>query len=521
MCFTEYSVILLYNGCKVQTILFLFNLASWLLATVKLTSPPPTLTSQHTDTEEHTCVSVIQDEFYRITMVHLESKFMSKLDEFTPQLLKLFHTKGGSMGLQLQAILLKTPSNPNIHMKREIVIRCSMKFLGESSEQLLREYDDADEDRILQDLALQTLKIYIKPNPSEAPDIGMWTMTSKVKQTSALRLASSFGHVACVEELLFRGAEVNADPGGGTALHDACAGGHAACVKMLLDHGADVQLLSADGNAPLHLCTSPLSLQCAELLLDGGADVNMRTAESRLTPLHVAALRGLEGHVELLLSLGADVLATNREGETALNAACARADRPLETGRYLGVVRRLLDAGANPRTVGKKRHTPLHNACANCCPAIVELLLQYGAQADVSNCAGCTPMECVLQVLEDYLDQQPEKVVRTLLNHGAKPVPPKMLRQCVLSPATFEVILNSYTHVPSFTWMDDCPHRQEHSSFYELVRKLSDQPRSLQHLCRCTVRHRLGVLCQSQVRRLDVPSSVKDYLLLQNDGTLH
>ncbi|XP_057694433.1 uncharacterized protein LOC130917242 [Corythoichthys intestinalis] len=173
MCFTEYSVILLYNGCKVQTILFLFNLASWLLATVKLTSPPPTLTSQHTDTEEHTCVSVIQDEFYRITMVHLESKFMSKLDEFTPQLLKLFHTKGGSMGLQLQAILLKTPSNPNIHMKREIVIRCSMKFLGESSEQLLREYDDADEDRILQDLALQTLKIYIKPNPSEAPDIGI------------------------------------------------------------------------------------------------------------------------------------------------------------------------------------------------------------------------------------------------------------------------------------------------------------------------------------------------------------
>ncbi|XP_061555703.1 ankyrin repeat and SOCS box protein 16 isoform X1 [Phycodurus eques] len=354
-----------------------------------------------------------------------------------------------------------------------------------------------------------------------APQMGMWTMSSRVKQTSALRLASGRGHAACVEELLFRGAEVNADPGGGTALHDACAGGHAACVKLLLAHGADVQLLAADGSAPLHLCTSPLSLQCAELLLDGGADVNMRTAESRLTPLHVAALWGLDSHVELLLSLGADVLATNREGETALNATCARADRPSEAGRYLGVIRRLLDAGADPRTAGKKRHTPLHNACANCCPAIVELLLQYGAQVDVSNCAGYTPMECVLQVVEDYLDQQPEAVVRTLLNHGAKPVSPKMLRQCILSPATLEVLLNSYPHVPPSDWMDDCPLTQEHRGFFELVRERSGQPRSLQHLCRCALRRRLGVLCHSQVSRLDVPSSVRDYLLLRNDGTLH
>uniref|UniRef100_A0A3B4WMJ9 Uncharacterized protein n=1 Tax=Seriola lalandi dorsalis TaxID=1841481 RepID=A0A3B4WMJ9_SERLL len=65
----------------------------------------------------------------------------------------------------------------------------------------------------------------------------MWTLSSKVKQTSALRLAASRGHIGCVEELLFRGAEVNADPGGKTALHDACIGGHAACVRLLLSHG--------------------------------------------------------------------------------------------------------------------------------------------------------------------------------------------------------------------------------------------------------------------------------------------
>ncbi|XP_061761471.1 ankyrin repeat and SOCS box protein 16 isoform X1 [Nerophis ophidion] len=357
-----------------------------------------------------------------------------------------------------------------------------------------------------------------------APEMGMWTMSSRVKQTSALRLAAGWGHVACVEELLFRGAEVNADPGGSTALHDACTGAHGVCVKLLLSHGADPQVLTADGNAPLHLCTSPLSLQCTELLLDSDADVNMRTRDSRLTPLHVAALRGLEEHVELLLARGADILATNRQGETPLNAACSRAERPSEAGRYLRVVQSLLDAGADPQTAGKKLHTPLHNACDNCSPRIAELLLQCGAKVNASNCIGYTPMDCILQVLEDYLDQQPEAVVRILLNHGAKPVSIKMLKLCVLSPATMEVLLNLYPSIPPCDWMDDCVTQQIyqlHPDFYDLVRQRSGQPRSLQHLCRCALRGHFGDLCYSKVSRLDIPSRLKDYLLLRNDGTLH
>lgn len=89
----------------------------------------------------------------------------------------------------------------------------------------------------------------------------MWTLSSRVRQTSALRLAAGGGHAGCAEELLSRGAEVNADPGGRAALHDACAGGHAACVQLLLGRGADPGQLAADGSAPLHLCTSAQSLQ--------------------------------------------------------------------------------------------------------------------------------------------------------------------------------------------------------------------------------------------------------------------
>ncbi|XP_037331192.2 ankyrin repeat and SOCS box protein 16 [Pungitius pungitius] len=355
-----------------------------------------------------------------------------------------------------------------------------------------------------------------------APEMGMWTLSSRVKQTSALRLAACRGCAGAVEELLFRGAEVNADPGGRTALHDACAGAHDACVQLLLSHGADPRVVAADGSAPLHLCTSAQSLQCAGLLIGGGADVSAKTRESRLTPLHVAARRGLEEHVQLFLAHGADVLATNQEGETPLNAACAAAERPSEAGRYLRVVQKLLSAGADPRTAGRKRHTPLHNACANCCPRIVDVLLQHGAEAHVANCAGYTPMDCLIQVVEDYPGQQPEAIARSLLNHGAEPVSPKMLKLCALSPATLEVMLNSYTSIPACEWMDSLPAElhQEHRPFFDLVRQRSAQPRSLQHLCRCAVRLRLGGRCVPAVRDLDIPGSTRDYLLLRNDGTL-
>lgn len=355
-----------------------------------------------------------------------------------------------------------------------------------------------------------------------APEMGMWTLSSKVKQTSALHLAASRGHSGCVEELLFRGAEVNADPGGNTALHDACIGGHSVCVQLLLSHGADPEMLSADGCAPLHLCNSAQSFQCAELLLNAGAEVNVRMRESRLTPLHIAARRALEKHVELFLSCNADVLATNQEGETPLNAACSGAERPSEAGRYLRVVQMLLDAGANPQTAGRKMHTPLHNACSNCSPRIVDILLQHGAKADVTNGVGYTPMDCLLQVVEDYPDQQPEQIARSLLNHGAKPVSPKMLKLCLPSPTTLEVMLNSYRLIPTCDWMNPLPTDiyEEHKSFFDLLRERKGQPRSLQHLSRCAFRHLLGARCYSVVSKLDIPGSVKDYLLLCNDRTL-
>ncbi|XP_061444870.1 ankyrin repeat and SOCS box protein 16 [Rhineura floridana] len=354
-------------------------------------------------------------------------------------------------------------------------------------------------------------------------EMGLWVLTPQKKHTSPLRITAARGYGDCVKHLLLQGAEVDAVVGGKAALHDSCANHRAECTRLLLSYSANPNLLSGDGLAPLHLCTTQESLPCAQLLLEYGALINQSTRDRCATPLHVAAKHGLDDHVKLYLCYGANIAHRNREGETALNAACASADRPEEAGRYYRVVKRLLESGANVQTAGRKNHTPLHNACSNCHIRIVELLLQHGAEVNVSNCAGYTPVDCALQAVEDYLEGEPDRLIATLLNHGASPINPKMLKFCALSPQAMEIILNSYDRILSCdSWVGSVPLEmwQEHQMFYDSALCLVNQPRPLQHLARCAVRKQLGAQCHQGISQLKLPSSLQDYLYLPLEGYL-
>lgn len=63
-----------------------------------------------------------------------------------------------------------------------------------------------------------------------------------------------------------------------------------------------------------------------------------------------------------------------------------------------------------------------------------------------------------------------------------------------------------------------CP--QTHQGFFDSVRQMTSQPRSLQHLCRCALRRHLGKGIDETISRLDIPSSLMEYLLLRNDGEI-
>lgn len=127
----------------------------------------------------------------------------------------------------------------------------------------------------------------------------------------------------------------------------------------------------------------------------------------------------------------------------------------------------------------------------------------------------------------------------------------QVLQQCLPSVSTLEVMLNSYVSLPPCEWVSclpahvsqvSCPFcwlpwlklqllqgclsifffflLQEHQPFFQLLSLHVAQPRSLQHLCRCALRQHLGDRCFTAVSLLDIPASVRDYLLLRNDGTL-
>jgi ankyrin repeat protein len=65
------------------------------------------------------------------------------------------------------------------------------------------------------------------------------------------------------------------------------------------------------------------ALEAARLLLEAGADVNAHDKFGQ-TPLHGAAFQGWNSLVRYLAAQGADVMAVDREGKSAADAAMGR-----------------------------------------------------------------------------------------------------------------------------------------------------------------------------------------------------
>lgn len=124
-----------------------------------------------------------------------------------------------------------------------------------------------------------------------------------------------------------------------------------------------------------------------------------------------------------------------------------------------------------------------------------------------------------------------------------------MLKLCLLSPATLEVMLNCYPVVPDCNdWLPEVPDEllkvfslhfqcltfnfccdanmrflfipKEHKGFFDSVQQMSGQPRTLQHLCRCSLRISMGARCHAAIDKLNIPGALKEYLLLPVKGEI-
>jgi ankyrin repeat protein len=218
-----------------------------------------------------------------------------------------------------------------------------------------------------------------------------------------LHCASMKGHEAVVALLLEHGADMNAEISndGWTPLHLACEYGHEAVVSLLLEKGADMNAKSYGGWTPLHLACKCGHEAVVSVLLERGADSNVKKSDAwsplsddgwtplsdnGSTPLHMASRNGHESIVSLLLERGADVNVKKSDGWTPLSYACRMG--------HEAIISLLLERGADVNAKDKGGKTPLHKASWKGHESVISLLLEKGADVNVKDKDGKTPLHC-------------------------------------------------------------------------------------------------------------------------------
>jgi ankyrin len=249
------------------------------------------------------------------------------------------------------------------------------------------------------------------------------------------------GNVRAARLLVEAGADVDAkeDWAGQTALIWAAAQGQPEMIAYLISAGADPDARSVFRDWERRVTAEPRGkdlndggltallyaarqgcADCARALVEGGADINLPDPNN-VTPLVMALLNMNYDTASYLVSAGADPDRWDLWGRNPLYAAVdtitlpmgGRTDVPSSSvTRGPQIVEQLLQAGANPnlqlklfppyRAVGADRGgdqvltigaTPLHRAGRGGDVASVRLLLQYGADPNLPQVAGITPLQ--------------------------------------------------------------------------------------------------------------------------------
>ncbi|XMA11951.1 hypothetical protein WAI453_004742 [Rhynchosporium graminicola] len=192
---------------------------------------------------------------------------------------------------------------------------------------------------------------------------------------SALQAAAQCPGALGVDMLIKHGADIHAQGGRyGNVLQAAVAGGNEEIAKILVGAGLDINQSGGEYGHTLQASIPLCKEAFIRYLLDEGADINIQGGKygnalraavywkrgsiiklllnrgalpdfhgmesSHNTPLHLAADRGYLGIVKQLLSHGADVNRQTRYSTPALAAAI--------TGGHKAIVELLLDSGADP-----------------------------------------------------------------------------------------------------------------------------------------------------------------------------
>jgi len=251
-------------------------------------------------------------------------------------------------------------------------------------------------------------------------------VTSFAQSDTALADRIERGDRKAALELIARNAPVNgSQPDGSTPLHWAVYRVDEELVKTLLARGAKADVSNAYGSSPLSEAVRVGNLNLVEILLNAGADAN-RANQDGETPIMLAARTGSVKVAELLVKHGANVNAHEQfRNQTALMWAAAEGHSDMvallvSKGAAVNVRAEANDWANQMTSEPRVQYRPtggltaLLYAARGGCQGCVEALLKGGADIDMPNPDGMTPMMMAI-------DNSHYEVAKYLLDHGANP----------------------------------------------------------------------------------------------------
>lgn len=199
-----------------------------------------------------------------------------------------------------------------------------------------------------------------------------------------------------VELLLQNGANVDE-----RALEEGVFKANVTIFQNLLDHGPDLAARYRQDQTILHTAAAKGSVDILSQLIKKGAEIDARDVQGN-TPLHIAAEYNHETIAQLLLSAGADIEAIDHQYLTALAIAVK--------SKGTAVIRTLLDNNGSIETHDERSLPVLIQATAEMDESLVRLLLEHGADANVHRVVA--PLHLAAS------DNQPA-LLELLLSYGA------------------------------------------------------------------------------------------------------
>lgn len=202
-------------------------------------------------------------------------------------------------------------------------------------------------------------------------------------------MARPLAMMACAFALFVCVRAISGESMGSYPLHAAAAQDDVAAIGRLLSDGAELDRRDDSGSTALLVATRANQVRAAQALIEAGADVNAKDAIKDSAYLYAGA-RGNLDILKMTLTHGADLKSTNRYGGTALIPAAERG--------HVETVRTLIEAGVDVDHVNRLDWTALLEAIilgdgGGRHQQIVDLLLQAGADPNLADGSGVTPLQ--------------------------------------------------------------------------------------------------------------------------------